>query len=237
MEFWSLEILIVIVIIKMTRTILGWFERDFYQIQIFHINQDFHAFVSMCNNPNCHLRTFLEFKLTLSVCVWAVHLSKAVIVVCWCMILTIVTRIILKMSACVSTDIFIWDSAWQVMLIFSMPRQIKSRKTTVMAAVFLIVPVSYYKKAISSGSTSLRGAVLKRSVGIWWLFYSVRSLLEIWRKFSNALKTAAEVKSFKNSQQGFVQELGATPCMWLCRYTGVCVCTPVRVSACMNRQL
>lgn len=99
----------------------------------------------------------------------------------------------------------------------------KSRETTVMAAVFLIVPVSYYKKAISSGSTSLRGAVLKRSVGIWWLFYSVRSLLEIWRKFSNALKTAAEVKSFKNSQQGFVQELGATACMWLCRYTGVCV--------------
>lgn len=123
MEFCSLEVLIVIVKRKMTRTVLGWFERDFYQIQIFYINQGLHAFVSMCNNPNCHLRAL--FKLTLSVCVWAVHLSRAVIVVCWCMILTIVTRIILKMSACVSTDIFIWDSAWQVMLIFSMPRQIK----------------------------------------------------------------------------------------------------------------
>lgn len=69
MEFWSLEVLIVIVKRKMPRTILGWFERDFYEIQIFHISQGFHAFVSMCNNPNCHLWTFLEFMLTLSVCV------------------------------------------------------------------------------------------------------------------------------------------------------------------------
>lgn len=113
-------------------------------------------------------------------------------------------RIILKTCACVYISI---------VERFSLVFVCKSSKTTVMAAVFLIVPALYYKEVISSGVNKPWGGegCFKKHWHV--MTFPLRSLLQVWRKFSDALKTAAEVKGFRNSQQGFVQELGATECM------------------------